>query len=102
MMAFRDREKKRYLQIKKDLFSAKAQSQGTYKKKTYHFCLADGYSKENLHESLRDEAIDYFQKRNIPWHDGFDSDRGKNTLPSGHLCCSQSMCVNTLWHMTKD
>jgi len=101
-MSFRKSEKKRYQKLKPLLFSHEAQPSGTYKNKSYPFCLADGYSHENLHESIRQEAIDYFQKRNIPWHAGFDSDRGKNTLPSGHLCCSQSMCVNALWHMTND
>ncbi len=94
-MSFRNLEKERYETLKPILFSSQAQASGTYKKKSYPFCLADGHSQENLHESFRDNAIDYFKARNIPWHDGT-----KDGLPSGHLCCSQTMCVNTLFPMT--
>jgi len=96
-MSFRNREKERYGILKPILFSPQAQHLGTYKKKSYPFCLADGYSQENLHKSFRDDAIEYFKKRNIPWHDGT-----KDSLPSPHLCCSQTMCVNTLFPMTTD
>lgn len=102
-MSFRNLEKERYQTLKPALFSPEAQPAGTYKKNPYPFCLADGYSPENLHRSFRNEAIEYFKKRNIPWHEGFDSaDGSKNSLPSGHLCCSQSMCVNALFPMTTD
>lgn len=99
-MSFRNREKERYEKLKQILFSPEAQSPGTYKKKSYPFCLADGHSQENLHESFRDDAIDYFKKRKIPWHDAPKETEG--SLPSPHLCCSQSMCVNTLFPMTAD
>lgn len=102
-MSFRNLEKERYETLKPILFSPEAQPSGTYKKNTYPFCLADGYSPENLHSSFRNEAIGYFKSRNIPWHEGFDdTDGSKNSLPSSHLCCSQTMCVNTLFPMTTD
>lgn len=102
-MSFRNLEKERYEILKPILFSKEAQSPGTYKNKLHPFCLADGCSSENLHHSFRNEAIDYFKAREIPWHDGYDGmDGSKNSLPSGHLCCSQSMCVNTLFPMTTD
>jgi hypothetical protein len=101
-MSFRNREKERYETLKPKLFSKEAQPSGAYKQNPYPFCLADGYSQENLHKSFRNDAIDYFKKRNIPWHDGIDSDGVKNSLPSNHLCCSQTMCVNTLFPMTTD
>ena len=100
-MSFRNLEKERYEKLKSILFSPEAQPSGTYKKKSYSFCLANGHSQENLHSSFRDDVIEYFKKRKIPWHDGFDGQDGsKNTLPSNHLCCSQTMCVNTLYPMT--
>lgn len=94
---FRDREKDKYCDpnFKKALFSKDAQAKGTYRGYKYEFCLADGHSAENLHQSLRNEAIDYFLSRNIQWHDGKQS----RTLPSNHLCCSQSCCVNFLFPM---
>ncbi len=102
-MTFRDNEKLRYKTIKPKLFSKEAQEPGIYKKKPRPFCLADGYSAENLHESIRDDAIVYFEDRGIPWHEGFsDGDGNKKTLPSNHLCCSQSMCVNCLAPMVRD
>jgi hypothetical protein len=48
---------------------------------------------ENLHESIRDLAVAYFGARVIEWHAGFQRRRPRD-LPSNHLCCSQSFCVN--------
>ena len=97
MSTFRDREKDKYSdpKFKKALFSQDAQAKGTYKGHRYEFCLADGHSAENLHQSLRNGAIEYFSSRNIQWHDGKDS----RILPSNHMCCSQSCCVNFLFPM---
>ena len=33
-------------------------------------------------------ALSYFRERKIGWHDG------RGGLPSNHLCCSQTCCVN--------
>ena len=96
-MGFRDSEKARYARLKGRLFGPAARADGTYKGKPRPFCLADGHSSENLHASLRDRAIEYFAERNIPWHDGCPDALGRpRRLPSGHLCCSQSACVNAL------
>ena len=92
-MSFRDREKERLLPLKAKLFSPKACSPGEYKGKTYDFCLQDDRSSENLHASIRDESIAYFEARGIPWHDGKRANKPKDR-PSNHLCCSQSACVN--------
>ena len=97
MPTFRDQEKDKYSdpKFKKALFSQNAQAKGTYRGHEYDFCLTDDRSAENLHQSLRNEAIGYFSSRNIQWHDGKES----QTLPSNHLCCSQSCCVNFLFPM---
>jgi hypothetical protein len=58
--------------------------------------LGDGSSGENLFAGFRQSAIDYFRQRNISWHGGTGTPMGPR-LPSRHLCCSQSMCVNTLF-----
>jgi len=97
-LTFRDREKARYEQIKRGkLFSREAQQNGMYKKISRPFCLADEYSYENLYNGIRDSAITYFIIRGIPWHDGL---KGRH-LPSNHLCCSQSCCVNFLFTLVK-
>lgn len=102
-MSFRDREKQRYEKIKPKLFSVAAQVPGIYRGKPRPFCLADGHSAENLHESIRKEVIEYFAQRKIPWHDGTSSkDDTQKNLPSNHLCCSQTMCVNFLFPMVRD
>ena len=93
----RDREKVRYEQIKEKLFSQKAQRNGTYNQIPRSFCLADEYSYENLYQDVRDSSITYFLIRGIPWHDGL---KGRH-LPSNHLCCSQSCCVNFLFPLVK-
>lgn len=101
-MTFRDAEKARYETIKAELFSSVACSPGSYNGIPRPFCLADGHSAENLHESLREDAIVYFRDRRIPWHDGWADSEGRGgALPSNHLCCSQSACVNTLWPLVR-
>ena len=95
-ITFRDSEKERYKKLKPILFGSAAQADGTYRGKPRSFCLADGYSAENLHEGIRKDAIYYFRDRKITWHDGLDDRR----LPSNHLCCSQSCCINFLYPMT--
>lgn len=92
---FRNLEKDKYFRLKSELFSKEAQTKGTYRHHLYNFCLADGYSEENIYFSFRNEAIRYFTDRHIPWHDGCNDRR----LPSNHLCCSQSSCVNFLFPM---
>lgn len=95
---FRDREKERYKRLKAGLFSSAAQKDGTYRGRSRNFCLADDRSAENLHITIREPAIEYFKVRNIPWHDGLKGRR----LPSNHLCCSQSCCINFLFPMATD
>lgn len=95
-MTFRDSEKERYKELKPKLFIPEARCDGYYRRHPYFFCLADDYSCENLYKTIRECAIGYFGCRHIPWHDGLD----KRHLPSNHLCCSQSCCVNFLYPMT--
>jgi len=95
-MTFRDREKERYKKLKPKLFSPDAQVYGNYRGRPRHFCLADDYSSENLYQPIRAPAIEYFRSRRIPWHDGLK----KGRVPSNHLCCSQSCCINFLYPMT--
>ena len=96
-MTFRDREKERYRKLKPKLFSNEAQDEGNYRERQRFFCLADDYSHENLYQGIRDSAITYFLIRGIPWHDGFK----RRHLPSNHLCCSQSCCINFLFPLVK-
>jgi len=93
---FRDREKERYGKLKPKLFSPEAQPAGHYRGQRYFFCLDDEHSSENLYAGIRKPAIQYFKERNITWHDG----RKKRRVPSNHLCCSQSCCINFLYPMT--
>ena len=97
MATFRDREKERYKELKRQLFSNEAQDVGNYRGRSRFFCLADEYSYENLFLGIRDSAITYFLIRGIPWHDGFK----RRHLPSNHLCCSQSCCINFLFPLVK-
>lgn len=90
-MGYRELEKKQLVALKKKLFSASACEAGHYNGVLYDFCLADKCSSENLHSVIRDEALSYFSKRGIGWHAGLGVN---HALPSNHLCCSQSACVN--------
>ena len=81
--------------MKSKLFSAEACEPGRYGRGRYDFCLRNDRALENLHASIRDEALQYFRERKIPWHGG---SKGR---PSNHLCCSQSFCVN-FWFPFRD
>ena len=89
-MTFRDREKKRLEPLKARLFTERACHPGVYRGRgaRLSFCLNEDFAEENLHAGIRDAALAYFAERKIGWH------HGKGGLPSNHLCCSQSCCVN--------
>ncbi len=89
-MSFRDREKIRYKEIENDIFENDPFF-GVYGKTPRTFCLLD--SRKNINSEYREIAIQYFRNRKIPWHDGLMEFKN-NDLPSNHLCCSQSACVN--------
>lgn len=92
-MTFRDREKARLIPLKAELFSKKACAAGIYRGKTYDFCLHHSCSQENLHDSICKAACNYFSDRGIGWHDGISLEGSPG--PSNHLCCSQSVAVNS-------
>ena len=94
-MGFRDREKRRLVPLKPELFSVEASEPGTYKGKRYDFCLRNDRARENLYAGIRQDALSYFSERNIHWHDG------SKDAPSNHLCCSQTFCVN-FWFVFSD
>jgi hypothetical protein len=97
-MSLRDQEKERYKTIKNILFSEAAREPGLYHGIPRSFCLGERCSAENLFAGFREEALEYFRSRNIPWHDGLPDAYGNpKGLPSNHLCCSQSACVNALF-----
>lgn len=87
-VTFRDREKRRLGLLKRRLFSERACRNGVYREARREFCLHEDFGAENLEGGIRDTALEYFEDRAIPWHDGTGSG------PSNHLCCSQSCCVN--------
>ena len=87
-MGFREREKQRIVTAKPELFAVEACEPGLYRKKRRTFCIREDLASENLHASIREDALDYFRQRGIRWHDGIEGG------PSNHLCCSQSFCVN--------
>ncbi len=103
MPGFRDREKTRQTVLKTDraLFSEGAQEKGNYGTKYYPFCLGGSVPGENLYIGIREPAIEYFRDRGIPWHKG-EQGQVSQDLPSRHLCCSQSMCVNALFPLRDD
>jgi len=72
-------------------FSEAARGQGLYRGKRYPFCLPQERAEENLFSDIREDALGYFERLEIKWHDGRDRD------PSNHLCDSQVCCVNFLF-----
>lgn len=74
-----------------DYFSPAAQADGIYKNHAYPFCLPRVCAGENLFAGIREDALSYFERNGIKWHDGQDH------KPSNHLCSSQVCCVNFLY-----
>jgi len=97
-LKFRDKEKNRYKGLDPLLYDAGIQYGGTYKKRPRSFCLTDANIGANLCKDIRLPAIEYFLRREIRWHDGLLD----GLVPSNHLCCSQSCCVNFLYPMVGD
>jgi hypothetical protein len=109
MPGYRNREKEKHILRGNLVFGSEAgRMGGTYNKIKRPFCLPDRLSTYNLHKSIRQDAIDYFIDRRIPWHDGqpnVDPETGrriKSGNPSNHVCCSQSQCVNALYPFRRD
>ncbi len=99
-MAFRDREKTRLTAtgLVACLFGQDADGGGDYAGSARAFCLPVDVSSRNLHQSLRADALSYFESRAIHWHDGVENGR----RPSNHMCCSQSACVNAWFAFRQD
>ncbi len=107
-MKYRDKQKLLHETRAKLIFGkAAARMGGLYNKKPRSFCLPDKKSADNLHESIRNAAVNYFAGRQIPWHDGKPlSQNGKIVSkagwPSNHVCCSQTQCANALFPFRSD
>lgn len=72
--------------------SRQARSAGLYRGRLYPWALPVTYSDENIQESIRQNAIRYFEENRISWHMAAQMEG-----PTNHLCSSQVMCVNTLF-----
>ncbi|NQT57422.1 MAG: hypothetical protein HQ557_00425 [Bacteroidetes bacterium] len=72
--------------------SRPARKSGLYRNKLYQWALPVTHADENLQESIRDEAIDYFRRNRISWHMA-----AQNVGPTNHLCSSQVMCINSMF-----
>lgn len=93
MGRFLEQEKKRLVPYKLSTahISAEAKEPGVYRRKAYPFCQPRELSAENVYSGFRDEALDYFNRNGIKWHDAIDR------KPSNHLCDSQVCSVNFLF-----
>lgn len=93
MSAFLGREKARQIRLKETsaLFSIEAKADGVYRRRPRPFCLPVHHAEENLYSEIRRQALAYFARHRISWHDG------QNGKPSSHLCSSQVCCVNFLF-----
>jgi hypothetical protein len=93
MGRFLEAEKKRQTAFKERSlhFSDLARGEGMYKGRLRPFCLPRELAPENLFREIRADALAYFARQRIKWHDG-EGDR-----PSNHLCDSQVSCVNFLF-----
>jgi len=105
MPTFRDREKIRLSRLKRSLFTGMALQPGLYRGIRRNFALHEDHAAENLWSGIREPALNYFHDRKIKWHYGVSAakaDGTKRCLPSNHLCCSQSHCVNSWFPFASD
>lgn len=65
-MGVREREKKRLVPLKEELFSVEACEAGMYRGEQYDFCLRNDCASENVYDHIREDVLRYFEKRNIP------------------------------------
>jgi len=93
MSTYKNIAKSHQIQFKthSSIISDQARIDGMYKGKSYPFCLPVKYSEQNLYPPIREDAIHFFKRHNIKWHD----EHGEK--PSNHLCDSQVCCVNFLF-----
>lgn len=93
MGKFLEAEKQRLVGYKQlsSRFSEPAKFDGFYRGKSRPFCLPRDHAVENLFVEIQNDAVDYFKRHEIKWHDGANSE------PSNHLCDSQVCCVNFLF-----
>lgn len=111
-MDFKNSEKFRYTlgtpNLKTKIFTAEACEPGKFylskydEWKEYNFCLNNPYSSENIFKGFREDAINYFNDRCIFWHVELPDKNTRSLVPSNHLLCSQSFCINSLFPMVND
>ena len=96
MGKFLEEEKEHQILFKKssEYFTEAAKPEGAYRGRLRSFCLPVDRAKENLFGEIRAQAVEYFEHKQIRWHDGRDA------RPSNHLCSSQVQCVNFLYPFT--
>ena len=93
MARFLESEKKRLAEYKNSTshLSSAAREPGVYKNHVYPHVLPRDLSSENLYGGFRTQALAYFDRNAIKWHDAIDR------RPSNHLCDSQVCSVNFLF-----
>ncbi|MDE6086199.1 MAG: hypothetical protein K2G40_07365, partial [Muribaculaceae bacterium] len=93
---FYEAEKARQISlIKYGFFGNSEEGNGNFKGKCYPFILQQKKNVyTNLFESIRSEALSYFDENKIDWW------AGKH--PTGHILSSQIACVNHLMAIRKD
>ena len=88
-MSYRERERRRVIDIRESLF--KDSGNGVFSRKEREFVLNDPTL--NLWEGIRVDTQQYFKRNAIPWR------KGNNDSPTGHLLSSQIACVNHLYFL---
>ena len=98
-MTFLASEKNRQAEWKlsSKYLTKEAKKPGLYRSRLYPWALPVSCADQNLHQWIRDEAIEYFRRNHITWHTSAGVD-----LPTNHLVSSQVMCVNCMFPFFRD
>lgn len=98
-MTFLASEKNRQAEWKlsSKYLTREAKKPGLYRNRLYPWALPVACAGQNLHQWIREDAIEYFRQNQITWHTSAGVD-----LPTNHLVSSQVMCVNCMFPFFND
>ena len=89
MSIYREEQRKKAIELRDEIF--KDPGDGMFRGKKRDFVLNDPIL--NLWAGIRDDAVEYFKKNDIPWWYGAEEE------PTGHLLSSQVSCLNHLYFL---
>jgi hypothetical protein len=93
-MSYKENQRKKAVALRDEMFQDPGG--GIFRRHVYPFVLQN--PKKNLWEKIRSDAITYFERYGLEWHDDGEPEKG----PEGHLLSSNVACVNHLFFLRQN